>query len=128
MNQTISLIIFSVCAAVCIALYCGGCAIEKNWYPMFVVIPCVLAVVCAYLFMATGEGGLEGGFISKDTWLFLCVCCIISVIGLPLVLYHCKIIGWKGLVCQLCGDLAMVIGFVLYLVLSHKQSGIGYMY
>lgn len=128
MNQTCTLIIFSVCAAACIALYCGGCAIEKNWYPMFVVIPCVLAIVFAYLFMSTGEGGLEGGCISKDTWLFCCICCIVSVIGLPLVLYHCDIIGWKGLVMQLCGDLVILIGFILYVVLSRTSSGIGYMY
>lgn len=120
--QAVPLIVLAVFATCAIVLYIGSCAVLKNWYPLFILIPAVLTCVFAYLFVKTGSGGLEGGCISKDTWLFLTVCCIVSIIGLPLVLYHCDVIEWKCLVMQLCADVITAVGFIVFIVLSKKYE------
>ncbi|OHT01970.1 hypothetical protein TRFO_31042 [Tritrichomonas foetus] len=122
MVQAVPLVVLGVFATVSIVLFIGGCAITKNWYPLFIIIPAILTCVAAYLFVVTGQGGLEGGWISKDTYLFFVVVFGVSIIGLPLVFYHCSIINWKALAMHLAGDVATGIGFGLFVWLSQKYS------
>ena len=116
MGQAIPLIVLGVFATVSIVLYIGGCAITKNWYPLFVAIPVLLLCGAAYLFVATGPNGLQNGWIRKDTYLFYTLFFATCIIGLPLVFYHCDVIGWKGLVVHIAGDVCSVAGFITFMI------------
>lgn len=122
MRGAVPIVIFAVALCVGATLYIAGCAVTKNWYPMLTLFPAIFLLFFAYMFVSHMESMPGEGLMSSDSWLFLTVFALVSVIGMPLVFFHCGLIGGKSLGMHLAADVAFGIGFGVYVYLSLKEE------
>ena len=102
-------------------LYIGGCAIDKNWYPLFEIFPSLLTCFFAYCFcQAEPSGSWSDSRISEDAWMFLTFFGITSTYAFPIILNRVGTLSWKGLTFQICGNVSTTAGFILYIIFTHQ--------
>ena len=124
MAGALPLVVFAIALCVGATLYIAGCAVTKNWYPMLALFPALLLLFFAYMFMLNMDKEPGESWMSSNSWLFLTVAALVSVIGLPLVFFHCDLIGGKSLAMLLAADVAFGIGLGLYIYMSSKEEGL----
>lgn len=125
--QAVPYVILAVTLVVGLVLNIAGCATSKYWYPLFILIPGGLALLCQYgLSSSDPEKGYEGGWISFDTWVFLLAVCLISCIGLPLVFYHTGFLQKTGLGLTLSGSIVIIGGYCAFKAVEKCASSDGY--
>lgn len=122
MQSAIPYVVIGVFLTVGIALAIAGCATGKNWYPLFVLIPIAIAILCQYGIIVTTDGMHDGGWITADGWIFCQSICLLSCVALPLTLYHCEVIGGLGLGLNLAGIVVIIIGYIIFHILCKKSE------
>ena len=123
MIKAVPYIILGVFATIAIVLYIAGCAITKNWWLMFVIIPAIICCVLALILMPMLDDSytLEGcAVFTPDSTLFYLMFFIITAVGLPLVFYHCGTIKALCFGMNIGGDVAVLIGFIAFLITANK--------
>ena len=118
-------LVFGVFATASVVLYISGCALSKNWYPMFTLFPAIVCCFFLYGFLRSIEDNYEqeGCFsFTSDSSLFLLVFSIVSAVMLPITFYRCSTIDLKSLLMHLGGDISVAIGFSLYMYLAKREE------
>lgn len=121
--QSFSLVIFAAFLVVGICLCIGGCIGAKNAYPFFMIIPAGLAFVCFYGLLQSGDG-TEGGLVSGDSWVFMLVACLVSIIALPICLGRVGTISKTGMWLTVVGAIVVIAGFVALKIFNKEDDGI----
>ena len=123
MRAFLPYVIFSIFFVLCSVLYIGGCAIDKNWYPVINIIFAAFVLLGLIAFSnIEPSGSWSNSIITENAIMFLIFTGICSFVAFPLVLYHVGTLGWKGLVFQMCGDLSALVGFGLFIFCLKQTS------
>jgi hypothetical protein len=120
-------IVLGIFATISLVLYIAGCAISKEWYPMFTIIPAILCCIFALILLPMLEDNYytDGtcAVFTPDSTIFFLIFFIVSTIGLPCVFYHCGIIRGLCFGMTLGGDASVLIGFIIFVIVSKKTEG-----
>ena len=118
-------LVFGIFATVSVVLYIAGCALCKNWYPMFVIFPAIVCCFFLYGFLRSIEDDYEQEgccSFTPDSSLFLLIFSIASAVMLPITFFRCGTIDLMSLLMHLGGDISVAIGFSLYLYLAKREE------
>lgn len=128
MIPAVPYIVLAVFGTISIVLYIAGCAITNNWWALFGILLQIIAIIFAIIFTHKlveedswndEKSCIEHIFTVDSTlWFFMVFQC--SAIGLCSVFYHCTTINLTCFLMQLGGDVAVIIGFIVYVILTGK--------
>ena len=111
--QALPFIILGVGLTAGIALIAGACAVAKNAWALFILIPAIIAVVVVVLLKNRDDSSYEESIITSDALVFFLLLCLVSVFGIPSVLYHIGRISKVGsLIMDIIGSVAVIAGCV----------------
>ncbi|KAH0789205.1 hypothetical protein GPJ56_006875 [Histomonas meleagridis] len=121
-QQTIPYIILAFVLVVGLLMCIAGCAIDKCWYPFFSIIPGAIAIFLGYGFYVKSMDENNLTWITLDGILFMIVISIVSLLALPLVLFHVDTIRTLSLCLNLGGLLVLIIGTGVFLGLAIRDD------
>lgn len=118
-------LVLGIFATISIVLYIAGCAISKEWWPMFTIIPAIICCILALILlpMLDDNYSTDGcAVFTPDSTIFFLVFFIVATIGLPCIFYHCGTIKSLCLGMTLGGDASVLIGFITFIVMSNNVA------
>jgi uncharacterized membrane protein len=108
-------------------LFIGGCDVMDDWYSMFALIPAFLALIAVYGIHSTVPDGSDPGLLSLSSWVFLLFVFLVSILGIPVTLYHAKSLKPAGgIVLTIIGSIVIFTGFALTYILPSCGQGEGW--
>ncbi|EAY08716.1 hypothetical protein TVAG_079760 [Trichomonas vaginalis G3] len=131
MIQAAPYIVIGIFGTIALVLYIAGCAITKQWWPLFGIIPATLSCIFGIsLSTKMGDDYVEDtegcNIFTADSVLFYLLCSIVSCIALIAVFWHCGTIDGICFGFMMGGDAATAIGLIAFIILWGKAEGDGY--
>ncbi|EAY11791.1 hypothetical protein TVAG_458630 [Trichomonas vaginalis G3] len=131
MIQAAPYIVIGIFGTIALVLFIAGCAITKTWWPLFGIIPATLSCIFGVsLSTKLGDDYVEDtegcNIFTADSVLFYLVCSVVSTIALNVVFWHAGTINKKCFGFMIGGDVAVCIGFVVFMILYGKTEDDGY--
>jgi hypothetical protein len=121
-KKTCSLVSLGLAMTVGAALFLAGCTVDGTYWSLFTILPSLLALVCQYGISTTASPDFTPGWVSFDGWIFLLLISLGSVVGLPVVIWHC--LGGKtvALVLYLVGAAITLGGYFVAMVMGGNED------
>ena len=115
MIQAAPYIALGVFLAIELALVIISCVLDKNAYALIIIVPLCFAIICQFLADSYSDGYHEEGLLTVDTINWFFGVAFAASIGIPLMLWHDKLIKDIGLGLTLG---AVVIQLISYWVFN----------
>ena len=121
-------IILAIFSTIAIVLYIAGCAVTHNWWPLFGILMQIAAIIFFILFTSR----IQASYVDEESWfarmftedstIFFGVLFQSSAIGLVSIFFHCDTISRDCFLMQFFGDVALIIGFIVYVYLKTRAA------